>query len=142
MKKTTFLSLIVFLMIGSCSLVLISVLFPACHSNIPKNKISENFKTLNVLYDEFYEGTHRLYPLNSTFYGDNRYNDLLPNDISQSYIMKIKSFYEKFKEKLSKVDSNNISTEDKINVKILNWECDMQLESFNLLLKKPFRRKS
>jgi len=112
-------------------LVITSVLFSGCHRNTPKNKITENSKNLNVLYDEFYEGTHRLYPLNSTFYGDNRYNDLLPNDISQSYIMKIKSFYEKFKEKLSKVDSNNISTEDKINLKILNWECSMQLESFN-----------
>ena len=112
-------------------LVLTSVLFSGCHRNTPKNKIIENSKNLNVLYDEFYEGTHRLYPLNSTFYGDNRYNDLLPNDISRAYMIGIKSFYEKFKEKLSKVDSNNISTEDKINVKILNWECDMQLESFN-----------
>jgi uncharacterized protein (DUF885 family) len=42
----------------------------------------------------------------------------------------IKTFYEKIKEKLSTLDSNNISTEDKINLKILNWECNMQVESF------------
>lgn len=112
-------------------LMFISFLFPGCNTDTSKNKITENSKTLNLLYDEFYEGTHHLYPLTSTFYGDNRYNDLLPNDISRDYMKEIKLFYEKFKEKLSKVDSNNISAEDKINVKILNWECDMQRESFN-----------
>jgi len=111
-------------------LVLTLVLFSGCHHNTPKNKIIENSKNLNVLYDEFYEGTHRLNPLFSTFYGDNRYNHLLPNYISQSYMKEIKTFYEKIKEKLSTLDSNNISTEDKINLKILNWECNMQVESF------------
>ena len=42
---------------------------------------------------KYYEGYLKMFPLEATIQGDNRYNDQLPNAISQDFISKEIGFY-------------------------------------------------
>lgn len=83
---------------------------------------------IKELFDNYYEDRLKLYPLEATNAGDNRYNDLLPNDISQSYLQELKSFYSKYKEQLASYDRNELAEDEQMSYDILNWEVNMNLE--------------
>ena len=84
---------------------------------------------LNNLLSEYHEERLKFYPLEATFAGDNRYNDTLPNNISQSYLSQLKDFYSGYKNKLGELDYNELSESEKLSYDILQWECDINLES-------------
>lgn len=83
---------------------------------------------LDMLLTNYYEEYLRLYPLTATSMGDNRYNDKWPNYVSQSVINELKNYYTNFREKLSKIDRDNLIESDRINYDVLQWECDLGLE--------------
>ena len=53
----------------------------------------ENDKELDELFASFSEEGLKLYPINATIRGDNRYNDLYPALFADSYQAKLKTFY-------------------------------------------------
>ena len=59
-------------------IVLTAISISACKQNSVKSN-SENNK-IEVVFDQYWEDRMRLFPLEATGIGDNRYNDLLPND--------------------------------------------------------------
>src|SRR5438477_12935821 len=67
------------------------------------------------LFDRYYEERMRLFPLEATSNGDNRYNDLLPVDISDSYRDTVKAFYQKYHDALNKLDTAGLNENDKIS---------------------------
>lgn len=87
---------------------------------------SENF---NTLLDAYYQESLKLNPLNATAFGDNRYNNLMPNFLSSEYETEVKSFYTNYKNQVNNIDDNYLSENQKLSKAILNWECDINLES-------------
>ncbi|MGD1998064.1 MAG: DUF885 domain-containing protein, partial [Flavobacteriaceae bacterium] len=75
------------------------MLFGACNTTHQKDK-------LHQLMKDYYEESLEIYPLNSTFQGDTRYNDYLPNFLSNSFIEKEKEFYDRYREALLKIDNH------------------------------------
>lgn len=57
-------------------------------------------KDIAKVFDDYYEDRLKLYPMEATSIGDNRYNDLLPNDGSAAFIKQSHDFYAGYLDKI------------------------------------------
>lgn len=91
-------------------------------------KTENNNSALDSLLNNYYEERLKLFPLEATAIADDRYNNLLPCDLSDSYRAKIKDFYVKYKEELGKVDRQTLSGQSVLSYDIMVREMEMQIE--------------
>jgi uncharacterized protein (DUF885 family) len=109
------------------SILILALTFSACKlSNTNQNKAANT--ELGSLLEKYYEESIQLFPLNATTNGDNRYNDKLYADFTNSYREKLKKFYSNYKTYINKFDYNELNTNDKISVDVLNNEMDIALK--------------
>lgn len=100
-----------------------------CQSNTSEQTTKADADFATVL-DDYYEQRLKLFPVEATMQGDNRYNDQLPNDISQTFLGETKRFYASTLEKLKAFDRVKLSDEDRISYDILKREMEIQLEQY------------
>jgi len=81
-----------------------------------------------TLLAHYYDDGLKLNPLAATFQGDNRYNDTLPNFISDSYKKELVNYYQTYLEKAEKFDNAQLSESELMSKSILKWECEVNLE--------------
>ncbi|MGI4749057.1 MAG: hypothetical protein ACRYFB_00360 [Janthinobacterium lividum] len=63
----------------------------SCQTKTGSSSAEKN-KDLAAFFDRYYENRLKLYPLEATYAGDNRYNDQLPNDGSADFLKKANHF--------------------------------------------------
>lgn len=102
----------------------------ACSSNKGGQNNGASGDDFGKVLDNYYEERLKLFPLEATNQGDSRYNDRLPNDISQAYLEQTKHFYTSTLEKLNAFDRDKLNDEDKISYDILKREMGLQLEQY------------
>lgn len=83
---------------------------------------------LAAFFEQYYEERLKLFPLEATQQGDSRYNDQLPNDISQEFISQLKKFYTTNLAKINTFERSTLSDEDKIAYDTFKRELEVQLE--------------
>src|SRR5689334_15297971 len=116
MKNHVLLIIAAFLMIASCSAP-------------PKDEAQKTTQpSLDSLLKQYHEERLKLYPMDATMAGDNRYNDLLPNTLTDEFRQQVKSFYSGYRDKLTAFDRAALSENDQMSYDILLWECDITLE--------------
>ena len=115
MKKFSLASLVLFLLL-SCDFS-------------PEN--IQNNVELNTILENYYQDGLKLNPINATNEGDSRYNDKFPELITDNYKKKQAEYYNKYLNKVSKFEINDLSDVDKMSKSILEWECKINLESLN-----------
>ena len=115
MKKFSLASLVLFLLL-SCDFS-------------PEN--IQNNVELNTILENYYQDGLKLNPINATNEGDSRYNDKFPELITDNYKNKQAEYYNKYLNKVSKFEINDLSDIDKMSKSILEWECKINLESLN-----------
>ena len=100
------------------------------------NSNMENNKELAALFNKYYDERMQLFPLEATTNGDNRYNDQLPADFTDSYRARLKDFYTRYLNSLNEFERDHLNDNDKISYDILKYEMQMSLEglSFHSLL--------
>jgi len=103
----------------------LSITFFSCQIN---NKQSEE---INQVFENYYQESLRLYPLNATSQGDQRYNDFLPDNLTDKFKNEEKIFYLNFRNRLNEFDNSNLSKDDVLSKKVLLWECETNLERLN-----------
>ncbi|MEP2059448.1 MAG: DUF885 domain-containing protein [Maribacter litoralis] len=81
-----------------------------------------------TLLAHYYDDGLKLNPLAATFQGDNRYNDTLPNFLSESYKKELVNYYEMYLERAEKFDNAKLSESEQMSKAILKWECEINLE--------------
>jgi len=108
-------------------LCLITLGLQSCQQEKDENTKKDNEK-LKTFLENYYQERLKLFPLEATSAGDNRYNNLLPNSLDDKNIEKVKIFFTKYKNELAKFDDNDLSENDKLSKAILTWECDNNLE--------------
>ena len=117
--KNSLLSLVFLLLVFSCK---------------EDTKATDSSNTENnafmTLLDDYYQEGLKLDPISATFAGDERYNDILPNPLSESHVAARKSYYNSFQQRLKDLDDSNFSDSEKMTKAILEWECDINLEGF------------
>jgi uncharacterized protein (DUF885 family) len=108
-------------------LTVILIFFLSCESN---QNISDK---LNIVFENYYQESLKLYPMMATSQGDIRYNDFLPNNLSDEFRNNEKVFYSNYKKLLNDFNDNKLNDEDLLSKKVLLWQCDRNLErlSFN-----------
>ena len=73
---------------------------------------------LDRLYDEYWEETLKLSPLQATFQGDPRYNDQLPNFLTAEYRKQGHDFTVRWLEKIEAVGPDGLSGQDRLSYDI------------------------
>ncbi len=108
--------------------------FFACSQNTSK---TENQKELvgrgdtanfHKMLQAYYEDQEKLFPVNATYNGDNRYNDQFPVDISASYQQKLKSFYTQYIDSLKNYEKASLPHTDQVSYSILDFDLRNSLE--------------
>lgn len=108
--------------------LILSITLTSCEKEaekIDKEAISNSF---NELLDNYNEESYKLFPLNATFAGDNRFNDQLPNDLSDEFRTKLKAFYTDTKNNLAAFNDADLSDSEKMSKAVLTWDCDINIE--------------
>ncbi len=107
-------------------LLLITV---SCNQN-SKNNASDDNVQLSKLFDNYYEQRMQLFPREATQNGDNRYNDKLPLDFTDSYRDTLKVFYTRYLDSINKYSREDLNENDKISFDIFKREMQIRLEDF------------
>ncbi|MDP3946499.1 MAG: DUF885 domain-containing protein [Lutibacter sp.] len=118
MKKIKILSLMLFFALLSCK------------NETAKVATKSVNKPFNDFLDNYNEETYKLYPINATFEGDNRFNDKLPNYSSDEFLAEAITFYTKVKADLAQFNDADLSESEKLSKAVLAWESDIKLEGF------------
>ena len=100
----------------------------SCKLMDKKKPADEADKKFEQLLDNYYEKQMRLFPLNATQNGDNRYNDLLPVDFTDSYRTKLKMFYTNYLDSLKLFPRKHLNKNDGISYDIIKRELEMDIE--------------
>jgi len=91
---------------------------------------TESDKKFASLCENYYQDGLKLSPIAATYIGDERYNDLLPNDGSQAYISANKSFNERYLDSLKSYDRESLNRNDKLSFDYMKDQITMNLEGF------------
>ena len=94
-----------------------------------KNEHTGKETNLDSLLMHYQEERMKLFPLDATSAGDNRYNNLLPNNLTHSYRTQLHDFYTSYRNNLLSIERESLSENNRINYDVLLWECDMGLEA-------------
>lgn len=92
---------------------------------------AETSKSLNKLFNDYYEERLSYFPFEATAIGDNRFNDQFPVDISDSYRAKLKVFYQKYEDAVSKFDRAQLTDQDALSYDVFKREMNMQIEGLS-----------
>ena len=120
MKKIIFL-LSVITLVASCKL-----------SNSNQN-LQDNAE-LSALLDKYYEERLQLFPLEATQIGDNRYNDKLYIDFTESYRQKEKEFFNRYGVYISKFERDALNDNDKLSYDDFKREMQINLEGLTIMI--------
>ncbi|OON66998.1 hypothetical protein B0919_20150 [Hymenobacter sp. CRA2] len=83
---------------------------------------------LAAMFEKYWDERARLFPLEATSQGDNRYNDQLPNDGTVASRTAQRQFFQQYLEALQKFDRSKLSAGDQVSYDIFRYEMQMRLE--------------
>jgi len=104
-------------------LIVLSINIISCKKGDSPMVKNEGFSTsdLDSIAANYYEEYLTLYPLEATSQGDERYNDLLPNNLSQDFIKKEIAFYNSVQNQLKSIDYNSLDNDQKVVFDVLEY---------------------
>ena len=102
----------------------------SCNSNSPAvvDKTKEDNKELATFFNAYYEERLQLFPLEATSNGDNRYNNKMYADFTDSYRAKLKEFWQRNLDIVLKYNRDSLSENDQISYDIFKREMEMSIE--------------
>ncbi len=86
---------------------------------------------INEVFENYYQESLKLYPLNATRQGNMLYNDFLPNNLTDEFRNKEKIYYSNYFNQLKNFDDNKLNKDDKLSKKVMLWECSRNLDRLN-----------
>jgi uncharacterized protein (DUF885 family) len=89
-------------------------------------------KEISQLFDVYWEEQAKLFPLEATTQGDNRYNDQLPNDGTEAFRQNLIATYQKYLDALQKFDREKLPANDKVSYDIFRYDLENKLEGLKL----------
>src|SRR5690349_14685235 len=89
---------------------------------------AQNNIDFNKFLKDYYEEGLKLQPLFATFNGDNRYNDQMPVDFTESYRTKMAEYYARNLKGLSKFNRASMNENDQLSYDVLLWRLQLALE--------------
>lgn len=89
----------------------------------------ENDETsFNSVLENYYQETLKMYPMNATSAGDNRYNDQFTNVLTDDFKHREEAFYKEYKARMMQFKDEDLSENEQLSKDILIWECNINLD--------------
>ena len=95
-----------------------------------KNATQKN-PQLDKIISEYYEDQLKLSPISATFNGDNRYNDLLNIDFTDSHRALVKSILEKYQKSLQEINRESLTTNDQLTYDLIERDVKLGMEGLS-----------
>ena len=95
---------------------------------MPKDEPIKDSRRLARLFNDYYEDRMKLFPLEATQNGDDRYNDQLPVYFTETYQSSLHDFYNNYLTRLTAFNRDRLNDNDKISYDIFKREMEMSLE--------------
>jgi uncharacterized protein (DUF885 family) len=123
-----FITFVKFFLMRKLAIAWLALLFiAACTTKKDPQQLSAS---VNRMFENYWEDRMKLYPLEATVNGDNRYNDQYPNFAASSYREQLKSFFQKYLDSISLYKREELTDNDRISFDIFKREMEIQLENF------------
>jgi uncharacterized protein (DUF885 family) len=110
------------------SILLITVL-AGCKQGKQTKATDEN-GSFDKLCAQYYDQGLKLNPIAATYIGDERYNDLLPNDGSSDYLKQVKDFNQQYLDSVNTYDRSQLDENNKLSYDVLKDQLETTLEGF------------
>ncbi|MBS4044612.1 MAG: DUF885 domain-containing protein [Chitinophagaceae bacterium] len=110
------------------SFLILAIAIISCNN---KSQSVEANKDLATLLDQYYEERLQLFPLEATSNGDNRFNDRLYIDFTNSYREKLKTFYSNYENQISKFERAALNENDQISYDVFKREMQMSIKGLS-----------
>ena len=104
-------------------LLCLALRLAAC-STAPKKTAAD----FDAFLEEAYQANLELYRLPSTYLGESRYNDTLPNYLSDAFSAKELAHYTKFKAELATYPDEILTEDQRLSKALMAWEIDIALD--------------
>ena len=111
---------------GFCLVIL--AISTGCQLMSRNNPTKEDNKELEALFGQYYEDRMRLFPLEATANGDNRFNNLLPIDFTDQYRDSLRAFYNKYLALVTHFERDKLNENDGVSFDIFKREMEISLE--------------
>ncbi|GAB3532688.1 DUF885 domain-containing protein [Pontibacter brevis] len=85
-------------------------------------------QNLSQLFENYFEARLKLFPLEATAIADNRYNDQLPNDLSQEHEAQVRQLYQSYLDRINQIDRSKLSAQEQVSYDIFKYEMQISLE--------------
>ena len=82
--------------------------------------------------NKYWDENARLFPLQATANGDDRYNDQLPNDQTAAFRDTLRNYYQTYLDEIKKLDRSQLDANNKISYDIFVYEMNSQLDGLKL----------
>ncbi len=99
-------------------------------SDVPAEKAAMQNADIRKIADNYYEQYLQFYPLEATAQGDKRYNNLLPNNISASFISEEIAFYNSTRKQLKAIDYQRLDDDSKVIYDVLDNQLKDKIERY------------
>lgn len=84
----------------------------------PSAAVESKAQTLNRLYDEYWEEFLKINPLQATFQGDPRYNDQMPNFLTEASRVEAHEFIARWLKRVEAIGPDGLSGQDRLSYDI------------------------
>ena len=101
-------------------------LITSCKNN-HQHKQMDNNVALATLLEKYYDERMQLFPVEATVNGDNRYNNLLPADFTDSYRSKLTDFFTRNLTAIKKINTDDLNENNQISKDIFTYEMEQAL---------------
>ncbi len=99
----------------------------SCKENQVQKKASPK-ADLDLVFADFYEFKKQINPIEATKAGYKDYNDTIANYISDSYQNLLLEKYTYFLERLAQFDSTEVTPEQWMSLRVMQWDCTIKKE--------------
>lgn len=110
---------------------LATLLFACNNDATTAESTNTNNSTFSQLLENYYEDGLKLNPINATYAGDNRYNGIFQNTLSDEYKETAKIYYANYLKQISALNDSDLSASEKMSKDVLKWDCEINLEALN-----------
>lgn len=116
-------------------LFLILIFLISCSTKVKQER------QISHVFESYWEERSKLFPLDATSQGDNRYNDLLPNDQTEEFRNYLQAFYSRYLNELQSFNRGELNPQDQVSFDIFQYEMEMNLKGLALdLWMIPFQQ--
>ena len=104
------------------------VMLTACSQPSEQEENTSPDIPIEDIFQNFYEERIRFNPFEATAAGDSRYNDTIPDFISDSYQQRLGTFYSSYADKLRSFSEAALTDDQRLYRDVLLWECEVKKE--------------